>query len=151
MHTTVFLQRVVGANGALLPTGVSESLPKYIDVTEKEEAPRKYPLGKAGNLWERGKRENALEKKKVPERVNIRKRNGMRTEKIGRQMSGESICKHTRGQHSWPTIICKAMVLKLIASFCISFVVFYGFFVYNKEFVGWKMNHDLSIMKIIVN
>lgn len=43
------------------------------------------------------------------------------------------------------------MVLKLIASFCISFVAFYEFFVYNKKFVGWKINHDLSIMKIIVN
>lgn len=63
MHTTVFLLRVVGANGASLPTGVSESLPKYIDVIEKEEAQKKYPLGKAGNLWGGGKRENALEKK----------------------------------------------------------------------------------------
>lgn len=38
---------IVGASGVSLPTGVSDSVPKYTDVAEKEKAMRKHPLGQS--------------------------------------------------------------------------------------------------------
>lgn len=45
-HTKCTLSGIVGASGVSLPTGVSDSLPKYTDVTETVKAMRKHPLGK---------------------------------------------------------------------------------------------------------
>lgn len=52
MHThTIHLSGIVGASGISLPTGVSDSLPKHTDVTEKEKAMRKHPLGEVKKSW----------------------------------------------------------------------------------------------------